>query len=86
MTQLEILKQDLETHLARRTQLADNKGGHFIKRAGHPISGVIASYDTIIASIEKEIAELEAKAAARKKPQGKKTTQKKTTKKKTAKK
>jgi hypothetical protein len=67
MTKLDYLKSDLETHTERRDQLKSGKAGKFISRAGYPISGVIASYDKIIASLEEEIAELEGK-----KKQGKK--------------
>ena len=61
MTKLDYLKSDLETHTERRDQLKSGKAGKFISRAGYPVSGVIASYDKIIASLEEEIAELEGK-------------------------
>lgn len=64
INQLDVLKNDLADHKARRAQLADNKGGYFIKREGYPVAGVIASYDKIIADLEAEIAEREGKGKA----------------------
>jgi hypothetical protein len=72
MTKLDYLKFDLETHTERRDQLKSGKAGKFISRAGYPVSGVIASYDKIIASLEEEIAELEGKKKTPSKKQSKK--------------
>jgi hypothetical protein len=60
MSNLKFLKADLADHLARREQLRTTECGSFIKRAGYTLSGVIASYDKIIASIEDEIVKLSA--------------------------
>jgi|688.fasta_scaffold14164_26 hypothetical protein len=84
MTNLQILKSDLEMHVARREQLANGNGGFFIRREGYPVTGVLASYDKIIVSLKKEIADLEIKKTARKQPQKKTTTKKKTSSKKKA--
>jgi hypothetical protein len=84
MTNLQILKSDLEMHVARREQLANGNGGFFIRREGYPVTGVLASYDKIIVSLKKEIADLEMKKTARKQPQKKTTTKKKTSSKKKA--
>jgi hypothetical protein len=84
MTNLQILKSDLEMHVARREQLANGNGGFFIRREGYPVTGVLASYDKIIVSLKKEIADLEMKKTARKQPQKKTKTKKKTSNKKKA--
>ena len=84
MTNLQILKSDLEMHVARREQLANGNGGFFIRREGYPVTGVLASYDKIIVSLKKEIADLEIKKTARKQPQKKTKTKKKTSNKKKA--
>ena len=84
MTNLQILKSDLEMHVARREQLANGNGGFFIRREGYPVTGVLGSYDKINVSLKKEIADLEMKKTARKQPQKKTTTKKKTSSKKKA--
>jgi hypothetical protein len=84
MTNLQILKSDLEIHVARREQLANGNGGFFIRREGYPVTGVLASYDKIIVSLKKEIADLEMKKTVRKQPQKKTKTKKKTSNKKKA--
>ena len=84
MTNLQILKSDLEMHVARREQLANGNGGFFIRREGYPVTGVLASYDKIIVSLKKEIADLEMKKTVRKQPQKKTKTKKKTSNKKKA--
>lgn len=84
MNKLEMLQHDLEMHTAQREKLAagEGKSVRLIKRAGHSVEAVIASYDKIIAEIREEISELESKKTARKKPQGKKIPTKTTGKKK----
>jgi hypothetical protein len=85
MTKLQELQNELTYHTASRKDLLEKTGKSYrlLLKSGFPIEGVIASYDRIIASLETEIAGIEAKAAARKQPQ-KKATTKKTPKKKTS--
>ena len=79
-----MLKHDLDLHTKQRETLAagEGKSARLIRRAGHSIDAVIASYDKIIAEIREEINEIESKKTARKTPQGKKTPTKTTGKKK----
>jgi hypothetical protein len=86
MTKLQELQNELTYHTASRKSLLEKTGKSYrmLVKSGYPAEGVIASYDRIIASLETEIAGLEAKAAARK--TAKKTVAKKQTKKTTSKK
>ena len=66
MTHLQTLKTDLEIHIKSRAALQDGSGGIYIKRAGYDVGAVIYSYDTIIQSLQKEIASIESKKRKKK--------------------